>query len=56
MSPYMQSAFDDWFEEACEESNEVDMKRLKVDLKSAFAAGVRTAAEYAATYLPQEVA
>lgn len=55
MSPWMQSAFDDWFEESCEDTEEVDMQRLRVDLKAAFAAGVKAAAEWTAIYLKEEV-
>lgn len=55
MSPWMMSAFDDWFEECCEQSDELDMERFKVDLKMAFCAGVRASAEWTAIYLKEEV-
>lgn len=53
MSPYMQSAFDDFIDTF--DDSERFTKNEKAQLRAAFAAGVRAAAEYASTYLPAEV-
>jgi hypothetical protein len=48
----MASAFDDWLDES--HDDEVGAA-LRADLKAAFAAGVRSAAEWTAIYLKEEV-
>ena len=53
MSPYMQSAFDDFLESF--DDDERFTKDEKAQLKAAFAAGVRAGAEYGGTFLPAEL-